>query len=81
MPEKLKLYRPSNGTEGDYFMAEFCENCYHDGIDKDSPEGSCPILFASFAYGIEDDKYPHQWRYVNGEPVCVSFYCRAGETK
>lgn len=69
---KIKLYRPSNGTEGDYFMAEFCERCYHDSMG-DTPEGSCPILAASFAYEINDDKYPNQWRYEDGKPTCISF--------
>ena len=32
-------YRPSNGAEGDYFMAEWCEQC-----EKDDPENNVLCL-------------------------------------
>jgi hypothetical protein len=75
---EVKLYQPSNGTDGDYFMAEFCENCYHDGLDKDSPEGSCPILAATFYLDIKDNRYPNQWRYIDSKPTCIAFFEREG---
>lgn len=51
-----KPYRPSNGTEGDSFMARFCENC--DRFDNDEP---CMILGATMAYHIDDPEYPKEW--------------------
>lgn len=70
----IKLYQPANGTEGMYFMAQFCDRCYHESGDGESPEGSCPIIAATMAYRPGDDNYPNQWRYdENGHPTCISF--------
>jgi hypothetical protein len=78
---ELKLYQPSNGTEGDYFMEKYCDNCYHEsGRGNESPEGSCPILISTMFYDIKDDKYPNQWRYVDGKETCIAFFDRRKET-
>ena len=37
-----KLYRPSNGTEGAYFIEAFCVRCWYDRNED------CPILADSF---------------------------------
>jgi len=63
-------YRPSNGTEGEIFMSQYCWNCAHDA-DENKP---CPILGASLAYSISDPKYPEQWQYNEcNDPVCTEF--------
>ncbi len=49
-------YRPSNGSEGDYFMADWCARC-----TKDTVAVPCPILGASFCYQIGDPLYPPEW--------------------
>ena len=56
----MKSYRPSNGTEGDLFMAQWCNRC--------TKERGCTILF-----GAMGGKSPKQW--VDGEegPSCTSF--------
>jgi hypothetical protein len=37
-----KPYRPSNGTEGEWFINSFCDLCWNDRNED------CPILAASF---------------------------------
>jgi hypothetical protein len=73
----VELYQPSNGTEGDYFMEKFCDNCYHEsGRGNESPEGSCPIPIATMVCNPGDSQYPNQWRYADGKPTCISFFER-----
>jgi hypothetical protein len=69
-----KPYRPSNGTEGEYFEAQFCDRCKK---MRKSPEAStqCGIYLRVSAYDIKDKKYPKQWRYApdGSGPECTSF--------
>ena len=66
----MKLYQPSNGTEGMVFMAEFCDRCRRGG-DRAKP---CSILGRTMTYGIDDPKYPTEWRYVDElKPICTAF--------
>jgi len=66
-----KKYRPSNGTEGDSFIEEWCERCQHEDVEN---EILCPILTATYAYYVDDPNYPGQWCYdANGRPVCPSY--------
>lgn len=50
-----KSYRPSNGTEGDIFMAKFCNHC-KSGQD-------CRILMLTMCYSEHDPEYPKEWIY------------------
>lgn len=68
----MKPYRPSNGTEGDGFMASHCFQCLHDNPDPDQ-NPKCDILTASMCYGLNDPEYPKQWVYKDGKPTCLSF--------
>lgn len=43
-----KPYRPSNGTEGAYFIEEFCVRCWYDRNED------CPILAASFIEQVKE---------------------------
>lgn len=66
-------YRPSSGTEGMWFMDNWCANCAAKNI--------CRIIARTMAYDKDDPKYPKQWIYDNeGDPVCTSFAER-GERK
>ncbi len=65
-------YRPSNGSEGDSFMAMFCERC-----SKDSEENPCDILGRSMCFSEEDPEYPTEWTYSEDGPVCTAFVDRA----
>ncbi len=67
IPEKTKLYRPANGTEGEIFMNRFCSNCKYD-LDED-----CDIILQSMINNIEDPDYPKEWRYRKGKGICTKF--------
>ena len=64
-PNMSPLYRPSNGTEGECFMADFCDNC--------TKNKSCGILASTMFYDIDDIEYPPQWRIIDGKPTCLAF--------
>jgi len=64
---KMELYRPSNGTEGDWFMGKFCEKCiYHE-------DGWCDIIDKSFWFDTDDKEYPQEWQYDGDNPICTKF--------
>jgi hypothetical protein len=63
-------YRPSNGTEGDIFMAEWCEKCAWADYEGDG----CMIQLRALAYRIDEPEYPAEWNYTNGGiPQCAAF--------
>jgi len=66
-----KPFRPSNGTEAELFIAQFCEKCIHDTL----PDGPfCEILSNTMVYEIDDVKYPKEWVYdKDGRPKCTKF--------
>lgn len=66
-----RLYRPSNGTEGECFQGQWCERCTKDDADN---EVYCDILTRTAAFGIEDPEYPKEWTYGDdGQPICTAF--------
>ena len=74
--ETKKLYRPSNGSEGDWFINKYCNNCIHGKYEHtgDIQDKPCDILSSSFCYGIEDEKYPKEWQYdENNKPCCTNY--------
>lgn len=73
-------YRPSSGTEGDGFFATWCMKCARDksmseGKDYDlcAPEEICPIIDNTFAYEVDDPKYPVEWIHDETGPKCTAF--------
>ena len=63
-------YRPSNGTEGDFFMASWCEKCALSDYDGDG----CMIQLRALAHGIDEPEYPSEWVYSSdGAPCCTAF--------
>ncbi len=57
-------YRPSNGTEGEWFMSRFCYHCL-----ADSEESPCEILGEAMAGGE-----PDEWREDGPRgPRCTAF--------
>lgn len=68
-------YRPSNGTEGEYFYATWCRHCQRDAEHRADPINAdgCEILLRSYALDITDPEYPSEWTYRDGEPVCTAF--------
>jgi len=74
-------YRPSNGTEGECFFAVWCCKCQRDksmrdGVDIDECDDNerCDIIADTFAYDVDDPKYPSAWQYgKDGQPCCMQF--------
>jgi hypothetical protein len=67
-------FRPANGSEGDIFLAIFCEHCTRDADRENSP---CQILGNSLFLDVTDPGYPTEWQYnSNGVPVCTAFIRR-----
>lgn len=73
-------YRPSNGTEGEYFARQTCYRCAHDhqwhSPDMDG-DYTCPILMSSIVgeYSYPNELGPPQWTYNpdTGEGWCSAF--------
>lgn len=68
----MRKYQPSNGTEGDIFMSEFCFKCVKMPKSPEA-ENQCEIFYRTQCYSVEDKEYPEQWRYEHGKPVCSAF--------
>jgi hypothetical protein len=67
-------YRPSNGSEGDYFQAKWCDDCQHCG-DVGLGAWGCKkeIDLMSMAYEIGEPGYPPEWIYgPDGQPMCTA---------
>ena len=67
-----KKYRPSNGSEGEMFMEMWCYQC--------KKEKECQILTDAFCLGKDDDGYPKEWAYDEGQPCCTAFEPETKET-
>jgi hypothetical protein len=67
----MNKYRPSNGTEGDFFMDKFCFRCRND-----SEDAQCSLLIASMVFDVDDPEYPSEW--VQNEDG-IGGYCTAFE--
>ncbi len=65
-------YRPSSGTEGADFMAQWCDRCKRDEAFQAGDGDSCSIAAASLVYRVGDDEYPKEWVY-NPRPCCTVF--------
>ena len=77
MPEK---YRPSNGTEGKISMDNWCRHCARDkamreGADYDECDDSesCKIIGKTELFRVDDEEYPIERVYKNGQPHCTAF--------
>lgn len=68
----MKLYRPSNGDEGDWFMSQFCYQCIKWPVNPDAKK-QCLIALKTMAMDCSDKGYPKQWCYVDDKPTCTSF--------
>jgi hypothetical protein len=75
MEPEIKLYQPSNGTEGDIFMSRYCFQCAKFPHSSEA-KNQCQIVLKTFAYDTRDKEYPNQWRYVNGRTTCTAFKSR-----
>ena len=70
-------WRPSNGTEGEVFAANRCEQCVNDRWDHETSTGqSCPIWMNALA-GV-DDRHLY-WDADAGHGECDMFYPKSEE--
>lgn len=67
-----KLYQPSNGTEGDIFMSQYCYRCSKFPHSSDA-KNQCMIVLGTMALGIDDPEYPKQWQIGPNGPTCTAF--------
>lgn len=67
----MKPYRPSNGTEGMWFVDKYCMNCINCNPDPEG-EKQCEILARAMGYSFDDEEYPKDWVYKGNEPICTS---------
>lgn len=65
--QSIELYRPSNGTEGEIFISDWCANCEQD------KEHNCSILGKTMQYNIDDTEYPREWVKTQNGPKCTVF--------
>jgi hypothetical protein len=72
---ELRLYRPSNGSEGEGFEEQWCERCERDVAFRANDEGyGCLILARALAHDITDPEYPREWcQDEAGTPRCTAF--------
>jgi hypothetical protein len=75
MDDQHKPYRPSNGTEGDCFMAKWCAKCKRDQARREDEDADgCDIVTLVYALNIGDAEYPKEWRQDGPEgPRCTAF--------
>lgn len=75
-PGSHRPYRPSNATEGDLFMADWCCRCAHH--NHDDAEFACMVQLRALAHNIGDPDYPDEWQLTNaGTPQCTAFAAEA----
>lgn len=81
----MKLYRPSNGTEADWFASEWCDECAKDIFDLGTGEyiEQCDILDRSLLHDINQIEYPTEWRYcsLTDQPICMAFTTEIKKTE
>ena len=67
-PQKspVKYFMPSNGSQGEVFMDDWCYRCKHDAFDRGGD--SCDILSLALI-----SEQPEEWKYIDGRPACTAF--------
>jgi hypothetical protein len=69
----MKLYQPSSGSEGAWFMSRFCDLCKRDAAFRDGTGDSCPIAADTMVYSVDDPEYPREWIEDESGPRCTAF--------
>ena len=71
-----KKYRPSNGSEGEMFMERWCYQCRKDNY----PDGDgCEIIVRSMGFAVDEEGYPAEWTFDEGQPCCTAFEQKEGK--
>lgn len=71
-------YRPSNSDAGFWFEEKFCNRCKLEDAEK---EDYCSIHNRALVFGVDEEKYPEEWCYVEGKPTCTAFQERDVEVE
>ena len=62
----MHLYRPPDGTSGDSFTADWCQNC--------AKQMRCTIPSRTMALAVTDPDYPREWVEDDaGHATCTAF--------
>lgn len=71
-------YRPSNGTEGEIFEAQWCARCERDRAawESDDWENGCRIPANTYCFEGTDPEYPKEWIIDEQGPRCTAFQKR-----
>ncbi|MDD3652440.1 hypothetical protein [Immundisolibacter sp.] len=80
-------FRPSNGTIGDSFIADWCGRCARDkalreGVDIEECDDNevCDIVSRTMAYRTDEPEYPSEWICdQDGRGACCTAFIPAGD--
>lgn len=75
-----ELYRPSSGTEGEWFINNWCRECERDKCQNGTkpmsecqPEDFCQIIGKTMFMDVDDPDYPKEWVEDGDGPRCTAF--------
>ena len=72
----VKKYQPSNGTEGDMFISQYCSQCKHERFIHSQQDGdkTCDILTRTMCHSVNEPEYPEEWQYnEEGKGYCTKY--------
>lgn len=70
----MTRYRPSNGTEGEIFIGQWCSNCECESARRADPDADgCDIITMTMALEIDHPDYPTEWQEGPQGPHCTAF--------
>jgi len=73
---KTEKFRPSNGTDGEIFMCDFCYHCINEKWIHDQKEGDkkCEILSKMILLDTDNKNYPEELTYDTEDyPICTAY--------
>lgn len=73
---RVRRFRPVNGRLAFMFIGRWCGNCQQGNwLRKIDSEDCCDILGRTMTCGVDDPKYPSEWRYdaLGGYPACMAY--------
>lgn len=70
-----RKYRPSNGSEGMWFVETYCSRCIHEKFmhTNDHEDKKCDIFSNTLIFNVNEKGYPEEWIYDDNEnPKCTA---------
>lgn len=75
-----ELYRPSSGSEGEWFIRKWCGKCERDKCQNGSKPADdcrdgdlCQIIGKTMWLDVDDPDYPKEWIEDDDGPRCTAF--------